>query len=511
MRTTAKRVLALAGALMAVVGAGGPAFADPSTEPSTPAEVSADLSVEMASTEATVDGGTKLVRVAVRNDGPDTVAGAWVEVVVDDRPHPGVSLDPIAELHGRCEIVDDPGQLRTVGCAIGELKAGAVNNEIVLEFRHEDVPVGEAGTGSATVISPTDPNPANDTDPFTLTITDPGVDLALFGPGEVTIAPGTTGGFSGDGFLVVTNEAGAAVDGFSLSMTLPKYASFVPEYENCSYTSDGRGMTCDYSDTDLPVDSWTTLFSGGTPLHVKVAGDAPGDVSLGRAEASVAALGAYARKGKNGHDGTVATSTVDVTSARDQAPGDNAVDFGLCTGENPADLAVSVDKPVIDGTGGETFDIPVIVANKGPGAVGAFTVTMTSSHESYLEKSSVPCRKTADTNDFICDVEKGLAPGEELALTFTLTYGKSPGGSWPDRKGDVAVASASADPDVSNNTVDGPLYSLEGAAGGGGLPVTGASLGIAGAAAVALLATGGGLVLMSRRRKACAVDAEILG
>lgn len=338
MRTTTKRVLALAGVLVVAVGVGGPAFADPGTEPSASAEVSADLSVEMASTEATVDGGTKLVRVAVRNDGPDTVAGAWVEVVVDDRPHPGVSLDPIAELHDRCEIVDDPGQPRTVGCAIGELKAGAVDNEIVLEFRHDGVPVGEAGTGSATVISRTDPNPANDTDPFILTITDPGVDLALFGPGEVTIAPGTTGEFSGDEFLVVTNEAGAAVDGFSLSMTLPKYASFVPEYENCSYTSDGRGMTCDYGDTDLPVDSWATLFSGGMPLHVKVAGDAPGDVSLGRAEASVAALGAHARKGKSGHDGSTSTSTLTagIGTERDQAPGDNAVDFGVLTGENSA-------------------------------------------------------------------------------------------------------------------------------------------------------------------------------
>ncbi|GIG68138.1 CARDB domain-containing protein [Phytomonospora endophytica] len=505
--TRGSRVLAMAGALMVAVGAGAPAFADPSTEPSAPAEVSADLSVEVAATEASIDGGTKPVRVTVRNDGPDTVSGAWVEVVIDDHPDPGVSLDPVPELGSRCEIAeraDDPGNPRTIGCALGELRAGAVNHDIVLEFRHEGVAVGEAGTGTATVRSPSDPNPANDSDPFTLTVTGPGVDLAIRGPGEVTVAPGTTGAFSGEDFLVVTNEGGAAVDGFTLSLTLPRYASFVPEYENCSYTSDGRGMTCDHSGTDLPADARATLFPGGAPLHVKVASDAPGDVGLGRAEASVASPGAHARKGKTGHGGgVVRPSIVDASASGDQGPGDNSVDFAVFTGGDPADLAVTVVEPVIDGTDGETFEIPVTVENKGPGAVGAFTVTMTSSHESYLEKSSVPCRNTGDTNDFICDVDEVLAAGEKTTLTFTLTYGKSPGGSWPGRMGDVAVSGGPSDPDLSNNTVDGPLYSLNGSTGGGGgLPVTGASLGLAGVAALALLATGGGLVLLARRREA---------
>jgi len=507
-----------AATVTALFALSAPAYADPeasdepaaSSEPA-PAETSdpdvkpmatgADLSVKVRSSESTPGGAAnvrKMITVEVKNKGPEPAKDPVVSFAVDDyNPSDGYTLTGAGRF---CTSdPDKPTGDVVFTCLLGDagytLASGAVSNLAFLQLEHGIGVEGDVVEGVVTVKSDTpDDKLDNNSAPFDVTVVDAGVDVSAYIGGDLTIDPGKTASFSGGDFVQVFNEGNTPIDGISLSLTLPAYASFEKDYSNCEYSADGRKANCTY---DFALENNQDGFAVGadTPFRITVAKNAPGPMSIGDATATVAALGVLNPQEMRGMGNGQRLEARDAPP--DMADGDNAVDFAVFTTANPADVKVTAAEA--EGKVGATVSVVVAVGNNGPAdSPGGAEVTFTAPKGTTVVSGPDDC-KEASKGVWVCTTDATIPVGKENKGTFKL---KIDGGTVEDGK--VEAVGRFADTDDKNNAAAVVVNVLSG--GGGGLPVTGQNLTIAGIAAVVLLAVGGALVLLGRRRRAAVAD-----
>ncbi|MEV0644969.1 hypothetical protein AB0I28_06860 [Phytomonospora sp. NPDC050363] len=502
----------------ALLALSAPAYADPdpsgeptATEQPAPAETSdpdvkplatgADLSVKVRSSESTPNEGdstmSKMISVEVRNKGPEAAKDPLVEFAIEGYdPADGYTL------RGAGKFCDsDPVDGETVWtCRLGEpgfvLDAGAVSNRALLELVHDIDVEGDVVEGVVSVKAEiADPDEKNNSQPFTVSVVNAGVDVSAYIGGDLTIDPGKTGSFFGDGFVSIYNEGNTPVKGISLSLTLPSYAAFEKDYSNCQYSEDGRKANCSYPDATLSGNQDWIEFAAETPWRISLAANAPGPLSLGDATATAAALGVLAPQALRGAGGgqfmTKAEAPVD------SAPGDNSVAFAVFSTTNPADVTVTATEA--EGKVGATVSVVVAVGNKGPAdSPGGTEVTFTAPKGTSVVSAPKDCKEQSK-GVWVCDTDATIPVAKENKGTFKLKID-----SEDVEDGKAEVVGRFTDTDDKNNSAKVVVSVLSG--GGGGLPVTGQNLTIAGIAAAALLAVGGALILLGRRRRTAAAE-----
>ncbi|HEY1178580.1 MAG TPA: hypothetical protein VGF17_20695, partial [Phytomonospora sp.] len=408
--------------------------ADPDVKPMA---TGADLSVKVRSSESTPGGAAnvrKMITVEVRNNGPEPAKNPVVTFAVQD-------YDPAdgSELTGAGRFCDTDPQPATgdvvFTCALSDkadytLAPGAVSNLAMLRVDHDRGTAGDVVEGVVSVESETpDDDTKNNSAPFTVTIVDAGLDVSAFIGGDLTIAPGTTGSFAGDDFVQVHNEGNTPVDGISLSLTLPAYASFEKDYSNCEYSEDGRKANCSY-DFTLEENGDGFAIADGTPFRITMAKNAPGPMSVGDASATAAALGVLEPQAMRGMGTGQLLEAADAPA--DAAPGDNVVNWALFTTANPADVKVTATEA--EGKVGATVSVEVSVGNNGPAdSPGGVEVTFTAPKGTSVVSAPDDCKEQSK-GVWVCATDATIPVGKANKGTFKL---KIDGGTVEDGKAEV--------------------------------------------------------------------------
>ncbi|GIG69374.1 DUF11 domain-containing protein [Phytomonospora endophytica] len=476
-----------------------PAPADPDVKPMA---TGADLSVKVRSSESTPGGAAnvrKMITVEVKNKGPEPAKNPVVTFAIKDYdPSDGYELTGAGDF---CDTAPTPATGDVVfTCDLSDkpdyaLAPGAVSNLAFLQLEHGIGAEGDVVEGVASVESETpDDDEKNNSAPFTITVVDAGVDVSAYIGTDMTIDPGKTASFAGDGFVQVYNEGNTPIDGISLSLTLPAYASFEKDYGNCEYSADGRKANCSY-DHQLAENQDGFAIADETPFRITVAKNAPGPLSIGDATATAAALGVLEPQEMRGAGSGQMLTKADEQD--DQAPGDNVVSWAVFTTANPADVKVTSTEA--EGKVGATVSVVVAVGNNGPAdSPGGAEVTFTAPKGTSVVSAPDDCKEQSK-GVWVCTTDATIPVGKENKGTFKL---KIDGGTVEDGKAEVVARFA--DTDEKNNAAAVVVNVLSG--GGGGLPVTGQNLTIAGIAAAVLLAVGGALVLLGRKRRAAVAE-----
>ncbi|GLZ80713.1 hypothetical protein Afil01_55200 [Actinorhabdospora filicis] len=466
-------------------GAPTPSPAAPSQAPKSEAQTGADLSVAVASGESTQDSWSKYVRVTVKNDGPETAKDVVVTVTVEDFTDQDNQIQPVDKRCTGKKVKDD----LVFTCALGDLRSGGTNNDVLFDFWHGEAAPGSVAEGQVSVTSATtDPAKKNNTAPFTLSVIEAGVDVSIWAAGEVTVKPGETTSLSGRDFLRIDNESDTEVEGLSFSLSLPAYAKFEPDYSFCSYSEDGRKMNCELPDYVLEPGSGLgrlVPFTAQAPLRITVAADAPGPISLGRGTATVTP-GVLRDLGVNGKKKAA-------TSREKAAPGkgDDSVEFSLVTTDNPVDMSIKATGA--SGRVGATVSVDVTIRNEGKVIAPGVTITFTAPSGTTIVGGPTDCAEKTKGKVWVCASKAWAAPGAVGAGTFKLRLDTR-----DVKDGTATVESAVKDSKPADNTAKVTVTAT------GGLPVTGTSLTIAGIAAAALLVAGAALIVVTRRKRATA-------
>jgi len=303
-------------------------------------------------------------------------------------------------------------------------------------------------------------------------------------------------------------------------------------YENCvdGFWTGDPGFTCIVTDIeDLPG----ATFAPDAPISYTVGETTPGPLELCGCNFEVRALDAAALEAEYGD---VDTDSGDQLGLEVVSQGDDPLHFDskgyidIISTDNPYDLAVSDTN--VKGDKGDEVTLTVPVKNLGPAsAVSIYDGPGTYALIGILPEGldlvkvgsdgdEVDCLEPGDptvedmfpqvdpaTTDFVCFFS-GIEANASFDFEFTVTI-TDPGSN---AKGTLAVVSVDwdyydypnvADANEGDNlagiTVDGP----------GGLPTTGASLGLVIAVAGLVLAAGVVLLaLTARRRKAAGAAAE---
>lgn len=480
---TAAALLTLSAAPAYAEGESGPPSPSPSTASPEPGDkTEADVSVTVASGEATEDSWSKFVRLTVENDGPDTAKNVIVTVTVPDFTDAKKQIGIVDRK--RC-TGSTSGDDIVFTCVLGDLRSGGTDNGVIFDFWHGDAPVGAVAEGTVSVTSDTtDPAEKNNTAPFTLSVTPAGVDVSIWAAGELTLKPGETASFSGADFLHIDNESDTKVDGLGFSLSLPAYASFEPDFADCTYSADGRKMNCS-PDVELPPGSGLgrlVPFTDKSPLRITAAADAPGPITLGRGNATVTP-GTLRDLGESG--------TKKTSGSREKAApgkGDDSVEFSLFTTDNPVDL--SIKAAGASGRVGDTLSVDLTVTNTGKVTAPGVTITFTAPEGTTITGGPSDCAEKTKGKVWACASTAWVAPGKTGSGTFKLRLD-----SKDVKDGSATVESGVKDSNPADNTVAVTVTI------GGGLPITGTSLVIAGIVAAVLLVAGAALILFTRKRR----------
>lgn len=447
--------------------------------------------------EGVVQFASKPFFVALTNHGPETAENIVIKVDVAGLDSAKISI----EAPQGCDIDGTIYTCRFGSLLSGENDASFSPLDVTGLAVQGDEPVS-AGSYTVVVTSDTpDPDPGNNKEvTVPVTVHPFGVDLHTFAQdvwadqftrGE-PVKPGATAPL----VFVFINNGDQTVQDIAWKVSLPRFTSFAasgnPDF--CKYNEQRTTATCRIRGAMIAPQGGTLAFAD--PMIVRVAGDAPGPVSLsggiigaaGAAEApSVSALAA-ARANEAAAPGEIVTrSGNDPDNDLDTDPSDNAATFSVHTAANPADLAVTAGSG--SGAVGATVNIAVKVANKGPASSPGTTVLVSA--PSGTELVDMPTGCEFETAGKVARCQGPVEAGEESTGTFAFRILSSPVGT----DGKAEISGTLDDPDESNNKATITITIS------GGLPITGTKVSVIGGVGAAVLVAGVVLFLVARRRR----------
>ena len=431
-----------------------------------------------------------------------------------------------------CDLAGDQ-----ITCAVGVLAAGQVDTlyPVSLASRQGARP-GDAGSVTVTIAgAQDDANPADDTTTFPVTVVASGPDLVAaaadlndksdrVGPGDIVPL------YSG-----VFNEGDTAATDFTFTVSLTTGATFVERYSDCTYADyypDDIGAPYVYGPSEvtcvLPLtlepgeglllfddETGESLFNVTFGRNLAGPGEHHGTVRVALAGESRAAKKVAGSKGKGPSLAAAAkalqTKAADAMVARQSAAeweldeSDNYAEFRFWSKKNTLDVAVTA--PAIKGAVGETVDLTYEVVNHGPSDGGGPRVVITAPSGTVLLPAEW-CHT---------DGEQGgtLPESKKLRCSFESEFPSTASGrgrikatvqlkikSTPGADGTIVVDGArySTESKPENNTARIVFTTGDGGSGGG-LPVTGAPAAALAGVGAAVLALGGVLFVLFRRRR----------
>lgn len=399
---------------------------------------------------------------------------------------------------------DPRSQGRKVTCAYpgGALAAGASDSPVTFFLMPEPgLAPAPGGTVTVSVTSgASDANPQDNTVTTRVRIVESAVDLVAQVSDVTDLAPGQTATLA----FVVANQGTETARGMTLEFTLPPYASFVDDYQTCTYTVDRRRMVCDLATVTLAQDQALTA-DDFDPIRIRVAPDAPGPASLGRGSLTVTTLGQTTPLIERG-DGpvlrTIATRSRPMASVwpRGADTTGHTTSFGVSVTHNPADLVVAPGRG--SGAVGDVVRVQITVTNNGPAdAVGGFRATIDAPSGTEIVGVPPECRELLPGRRYECvvphQIEVGAAQVGQVNLRIT---GKKVGND-----STVVVhrpdGMPGADVTPANNRTTITVTVSGGEGGGAWLPVTGSQVNVMALGGVALLVVGFGLYVAGHRRR----------
>ncbi|MGH3655613.1 MAG: hypothetical protein ACRDUA_03045, partial [Micromonosporaceae bacterium] len=457
-----------------------PPGSQPTTHPA-----ATDMAVRIATDKVAVDSKGKLMRVDVLNAGPETAKHVTLTIDLSklgDQVELKVHEDPACQTRGR-----------TITCAYDAIRAGGTRVAAFKVKPRAGAKPGDAGTVKATVSAKNslDSDRGNNTDSAAISIVDSAIDLVAAVEDIGPVKPGGTTVLK----WAFGNHGDTAAKGISLKATLPPYATFTDTYRDCTTSKNRRELVCTAKDVVIsPGDEIYWNSPGVEPVHVKVAPDAPGPISLGMGSFVAASIGEVSPQPVEGSGAEMMATKSGRAKPSEVDGDDNSAGFAVLTKENPADLAVSANKA--SGQVGDVVKVTLSVRNNGPADANGFHATVAVPKGTKLTKVPRACSYHADKRTLHCKagdmLDKGRTAKQDLLLR--ITSDKLENGS--------AKVATNVIPDRKKGNNSTPVNVTIGTGGsGGGLPVTGVSLTavIAGGALAVLL--GGVLFLVARRRR----------
>ena len=470
----------------------------PADDPSPGEEPSlVDLAVAAPGSKVTVGSKGKWIRIDVDNMGYETAKNVTLTLELGDLSD-AVEVELPGEERG-CEITGT-----TSVCYYPDLAPGDIDTFVRFKVTPKpDAKEGPVGTVHAEVASDAvDAAPENNKADLAIELVGSGPDLTAWAAPIGPVKPGKIAlpEFEFD------NQGDRATGGFSFTITLPPYASFVDRIEECSYSMGGQKVSC--ADSEFPMEPGDGGYLIPEFFRVKVAKGAPGPVVLGRGAFTVAPLGSGAElkaAGAGGSSFVRRVGGVRALDSGDAVEGDNTVTFPVKTKKNPADLAIKASPAY--GEKGDTVKVTFTVVNHGPADLTQFHFLLTAPVGTQIkgEPPNLDCGPNVgddiDNGELDCWYHRPVRGGK--AVNFAVAFEITADEVGDNGRARVFSATIGGDPNPRNNLVKVQILPPSAApgGGGGGLPVTGASLGgLFGAGAVTLL-LGGALVMAARWRR----------
>lgn len=357
---------------------------------------------------------------------------------------------------------------------------------------------------------------------YDLVVSEPGPDLRAADFAK-TSTPGGTLTFT----PTFRNQGDRPAETIVLSFGADQFSELTDRFGNCHYAPDPTTLVavCVFKELNLePGQAITTT----APVTVKVTSDVPARTfSYYRAEvwANVDNPTGDWSEWPLGNGADLAWKPVEggaQASSSDVDMQDNQGNVLVTTPANPSDVVGN--GATVTGKVGDTVTAKVGLTNKGPGFIdgvpdsegsnpenpynAAFVVTFPSGVEvtkvENPQGDGIYCHgKTGDTYDTTTNqpgrlvyrcMKWTLAVNETHTVTFTLKITSS-----VTAAGSVVARGGSSDPVTANNTAEVKFTNED------GLPITGPNAALTAAVGALMVATGFGLILVSRRRDDAAV------
>ncbi|MGH3740687.1 MAG: hypothetical protein ACRDT1_05065 [Micromonosporaceae bacterium] len=467
----------------------------PSTSPTDEPKPWADLSVSAPGSKVTVGSDGKWISIRVDHNEGDTAEDVQVTLRTSD-----LSESVEVELPGEDQDCHTNGD-ETI-CDYPDLDP--LDTDSVVAFKvtpTDEAKLGPVGTVHASVTSSTeDPTPENNQAHLAIELVDSGPDLTAWAYAVGPVQPGEQRTLS-YGFA---NQGDQPISGYAVTIDLPRYATLVERYEDCTYADGGAKASC-----SLPgevVRPGEAVDLEGT-FAIAVSKRAPGPMVLGRGVFEVSPLDSAAAvsKANGSFAATAGSAEPRGRDAGDAVEADNTITFAVKTKQNTGDLAIKAAR--VTGSAGEKVKVTFTVVNHGPADMSGFRFTVKA--PTGADISGEPSDDALDCNDggnldareADCNFS-GTVPGAGQARTFTMTF-KIQAEQVDDDGWAKVVGNGAEDSNLKNNTATLAIVP-PGSGGGGGsdLPVTGVAFTAIMGLGLAAVAAGGGLLLAARRRRA---------
>ncbi|MFN8168623.1 MAG: hypothetical protein U0S36_07540 [Candidatus Nanopelagicales bacterium] len=362
---------------------------------------SADLVMAKAGPASVVAGSSVTYTLTVTNRGPSDAA----DVSVVDVLPAGVSFVSASGSGWVCTHAGDV----SVTCARPGLSAGASDTITVVVT----APVQATSiTNTASVSSTTaDPVPGNNTDTASTTVT-ASADLAITKAGPPVVTAGGQVSYA----LSVSNDGPSDASAVSVTDSLPLGVTFV--------SASGGGWTCTNVGDVSVTCTRPALATGATAPVITVVVQAPSQSAT-----------------------LVNTATVS-SATPDPVPGNDTAS-STATVTASADLSITkAGPPTVDASGTVTYTL--VVRNAGPSDAASVVVTDTLPAGVAFGSatgSGWTCTATGDVS--VSCALPSLAAGATASTITVVVTAPAQGGSLTNT---ATVSSATADPDLANNT-----------------------------------------------------------
>ena len=379
-----------------------PRPADNSDSATTDVVASADLSIVKSGPVTVNAAGAVSYTLAVANAGPSDA----VDVTVTETLPAGVTFVAASGTGWSCANTGDT----SVTCSRTALAAGATAPVITVDVT---APAQATSlTNSASVASTTaDPDPSNNSSSVTTGVSAL-ADLSIVKTGPATVTAGGSTTYS----LVVANAGPSDAADLAVTDTLPAGVTFV--------SASGSGWACTSTGDTSVSCLLPTLATGATAPAISVVVTAPSEATTLTNTASVAST----------------TADPDTTNNTDTATTDVSAS---------ADVSIVKTGPVRVVAGG-TISYSLTVANAGPSSATDLTVSdVLPSGVTFVSAAGAgwTCTHVASTS-VTCTLPTLAAKVSAAVITVVVTAPASA----TSLTNNASVASATADPDTTNNS-----------------------------------------------------------